>query len=72
MFLKPTSPLVNVPDPAQQGTPGYWLPAAGREVEQSMYWSRRLIDGDVVEAAPPAAETPANAPAAAPAPATAA
>lgn len=57
MFLKPTSPLVNVPDPAQQGTPGYWLPADGRDVEPSMYWTRRLLDGDVVEAAPPATVT---------------
>ena len=55
MFLKPTSPAVRVPDPAQAGTPGYWLPAEGRELEPSMYWTRRLIDGDVVEAAPPAA-----------------
>ena len=55
MFLKPTSTAVRVPDPAQQGTPGYWLPAEGREVDASMYWTRRLIDGDVVEASPPAA-----------------
>ena len=54
MFIKPTSPDVRVPDPAQQGTPGYWLPAEGREVEDSMYWQRRLIDGDVVVGAPPA------------------
>ena len=68
MFLKPASPDVNVPDPAQQGTPGYWLPAEGREVESSMYWTRRLIDRDVVEAQPPAEP---EAPVAAPAPAAA-
>lgn len=61
MYLKPTSPDVRVPDPAQAGTPGYWLPADGREVEDSMYWARRLIDGDVVEAAAPAAPAPAPA-----------
>lgn len=59
MYLKPNSPLVNVPDPAMQGTPAYWLPADGREVEPSLYWTRRLIDGDVVEVVPPApAPTP--------------
>ena len=55
MFIKPTSADVKVPDPAQAGTPGYWIPAEGREVEPSLYWTRRLIDGDVVEAKPPAA-----------------
>jgi hypothetical protein len=55
MFLKPASPDIRVPDPSQQGTPGYWLPGEGREVESSMYWARRLIDGDVVEAPAPAA-----------------
>lgn len=55
MFIKPTSADVKVPDPEQAGTPGYWLPADGREVEPSLYWTRRLIDGDIVEAEPPAA-----------------
>lgn len=59
MFLKPTSSDVRVPDPSQAGTPGYWLPADGREVEPSMYWARRLRDGDVVEATAPAAPAPA-------------
>lgn len=68
MFIKPTSTDVRVPDPAQQGTPGYWLPAEGRVVEASMYWTRRLIDGDVVEAAPPAVAPPIAAVVAAPAP----
>lgn len=61
MFLKPTSPLVNVPDPAQQGTPAYWLPAEGREVETSLYWARRFIDGDVVEASPASVDPAADA-----------
>lgn len=65
MFIKPTSPNVRVPDPAQRGTPGYFLPPEGREVTSSMYWTRRLIDGDVVVAAAPVT-APAPAPAAAP------
>jgi len=65
MFIKPASADVRVPDPSQRGTPGYWLPAEGREVEFSPYWARRLRDGDVVEApAPAAAPEPAAAPAA--------
>ncbi len=55
MFIKPTSADVKVPDPDQVGTPGYWIPAEGREVVPSLYWTRRLIDGDIVEADPPAA-----------------
>lgn len=66
MFIKPASVDVRVPDPSQRGTPGYWLPAEGREVEFSPYWARRLRDGDVIEAAPPAA-APAAAPPATPA-----
>lgn len=31
------------------------LPAEGREVPDSLYWHRRLIDGDVVRASPPSA-----------------
>jgi hypothetical protein len=62
MFVKPASPDIRVPDPAQQGTPGYFLPPEGREVEDTdLYWTRRLIDGDVVKAEPPAA-APAAAP----------
>jgi hypothetical protein len=53
MFIKPASPLVSVPDPSQQGTPEYWLPAEGRDVEPSTFWTRRLLDGDVVLAEPP-------------------
>ncbi len=71
MYLKPTSAAMRVPDPAHQGTPSYFLPATGREVEDNAFWRRRIKDGDVVEATPTAAElalqfgAPAAAPAAA-------
>lgn len=55
MYLIPKEGL-KVPDPAQRGTPGYFLPPEGREVEQSSYWTRRVADGDVIEGTPPAAE----------------
>ena len=41
------APNMKVPDPQQRGTPGYYLPAEGRRVEQDDYWVRRLRDGDV-------------------------
>jgi hypothetical protein len=50
MFVKPTHP--NVPDVDRGG----YLAPEGREVEQSQYWLRRIADGDVTEAQPPAAE----------------
>lgn len=63
MYVKPASADIRVPDPAQQGTPGYFLPPEGREVEDAdLYWTRRLIDGDVVKADPPAAAPAAAAP----------
>jgi hypothetical protein len=31
------------------------LPPEGRNVEPTQYWQRRIADGDVVEASPPAA-----------------
>lgn len=46
MFVKPTEGR-QVPDPARGDT----LPPEGREVEPTQYWQRRLVDGDVVEAA---------------------
>lgn len=61
MFLKPAHPDVRVPDPAMQGTPMYWLPAEGREVDDAPYWHRRLVDGDVVRWTQPAAPTGADA-----------
>lgn len=66
MFVKPTSPDVKVPDPFRQGTPDYWLPAEGREVEPSAFWTRRILDKDVVEVvqatAAPAPATAKSAP----------
>jgi hypothetical protein len=56
MFVKPADrqvegmPLV-VRDPDLRD----FLPPEGREVPDSMYWHRRLIDGDVVLATPPEA-----------------
>lgn len=47
MFVKPAEGR-QVPDPARGNT----LPPEGREVEPTQYWQRRLVDGDVVEAAP--------------------
>jgi hypothetical protein len=56
MFIAPTDGLL-IPDPSMRGTPDYFLPTEGREVEPSEYWTRRLRDGDVHlagETAPPA------------------
>ena len=52
MYVKPTEGR-QVPDPAR----GDHLPPEGRNVEPSQYWQRRVIDGDVVEAAPVTAKT---------------
>jgi len=55
MYIKP-APGMQVVDPARlsQG-PAAYLPAEGREVELTDYWRRRLAEGGVVEATPPAA-----------------
>ena len=42
MFIKPR-PGLQVPDPSR----GDHLPEAGRDVDASQYWQRRLNDGDV-------------------------
>jgi hypothetical protein len=44
MFLKPVDGR-QVPDPDR----GDLLPDEGREVPDTQYWHRRLIDGDVLE-----------------------
>ncbi len=49
MYVKPVEGRT-VADPYQ----GDDLPAAGRDVEANQYWFRRVADGDVVEAEPPA------------------
>lgn len=63
MFVKPKSGL-KVRDPDRKD----YLPAAGREVPPSLYWTRRVRDGDVTKSDPasqsapaPAAPTPAQA-----------
>lgn len=50
MFVKPT-PGLKVRDPETRA----FLPNEGREVPASIYWTRRLRDGDVVKATPVAA-----------------
>lgn len=58
MHVKPVSGR-DVPDPEKGG----YLPAEGREVEPSLFWLRRLRDGDVVEVKPGIAELDEPAPA---------
>lgn len=53
MFVKPAPGLV-IPDPDRLDM----LPADGRDVPASDFWLRRLRDGDVVEATPPADPAP--------------
>ncbi|WP_207458653.1 DUF2635 domain-containing protein [Azospirillum sp. SYSU D00513] len=49
MFVKPAAGLL-VRDPVNREP----LPAEGREVPDDQFWHRRLADGDVVLAKPPA------------------
>lgn len=61
MFVIPAAGM-KVPDPAHpKRSPAYLLPPEGREVEDSLYWTRRVRDGDVsVGTAPaPVADSPA-------------
>ncbi len=53
LFLKP-APGRQVRDPVS----GQVLPEAGAEVPATNYWTRRLQDGDVIQAAAPKAEAP--------------
>lgn len=55
MFVKPAAGL-RVRDPVKKD----FLPDEGREVADSLYWQRRLIDGDVET--PKAAATATRAP----------
>ena len=59
MYIKP-APGMRIVDPAQMNTPDAFLPPAGREVQASEYWHRRLRDGDVVAADAPADPVPEN------------
>lgn len=45
---------LRVLDPAE--TPPQPLPAAGKTVQRSPYWSRRALDGDITIALPPTAK----------------
>jgi len=47
VYLVP-APGLNVIDPAN----GQPLPPEGKEVQDSTYWRRRLVEGDVTEGAP--------------------
>lgn len=49
MFVKPAAGML-VPDPVLSD----YLPAEGREVQDSPYWRRRERDGDVTVGDPPA------------------
>lgn len=54
MYIKPNRPT---PDPELGG----YLSDEGREVERTPYWLRRVRDGDVSAADPPAPPLPAAA-----------
>ena len=57
IFVRPANGLlIRLPDGAGH------LPAEGMEVENSLYWQRRLADGDVIAAAGEAASGPASKP----------
>jgi len=65
MFVKPAprsddpSKVRMVPDPDKRGMPGEILPEGGARVEgNATYWFRRLEDGDVTLAEPPADSAP--------------
>lgn len=47
MFVKPTAGL-SIPDPARNDL----LPVEGREVDENIYWYRRIDCGDVIEVLP--------------------
>ena len=55
MFVKPAEGI-QVRDPISYAL----LPAEGREVPESSYWTRRLADGDVVIALPAADVVPVD------------
>jgi hypothetical protein len=66
MFVKPAEGI-RVRDPVSR----FHIPATGVEVPENQFWTRRLLDGDVVRADPPAlaqAVAPTPEPAEAPAP----
>lgn len=54
VFLKPAVPGAIVPDPETHQP----LKAEGEWKPQSMYWARRILDKDVIEATPPKEAAP--------------
>lgn len=57
MYVKPVEGR-QVPDPEKGG----FVPPEGRHVDRTQYWLRRIADGDLLQANPPAvAEKPAPA-----------
>lgn len=62
LFLKPGNGLI-VRDPES----GALMPAAGQWKTDNEFWRRRLRDGDVIEAKPPAEKSAAKLPSPAPA-----
>lgn len=52
MYIKPAAGRV-VRDPVLND----YLPETGREVEPTIYWNRRLNDGDVVSSKPPSTKS---------------
>ncbi len=55
MRVRPSSPDVRVPYPQN---PGRALPVEGDDVPESIYWIRRLLDGDVVRDGAPTGNEP--------------
>jgi hypothetical protein len=49
MYITPIAGR-HVPDPERGGI----VPEAGRYIEPTQYWLRRIDDGDVIETEPPA------------------
>lgn len=44
IFVRPANPEIKVRNPAT----GHHVPSHGQIVEESSYWTRRILDGDLV------------------------
>jgi hypothetical protein len=62
MFVRPALDGLMIPMPDAPAA-AMWLPPAGAEVPDDDYWRRRVAQGDVVVADPPAEPEPASPPA---------